>query len=164
MIIQSPSKESNFIFFQFLKKKKEGTWEKTSLGEGKKIKCDLEEIIMILQVLKGKEKSWSTVHDFKGEKTSISVNRESDAKVWFNVGEYPKMLSFAQIEILRRLLEHILQEKIEHATVMKNRKPESVSSTVESNIPETENEPQEDQLIEIEEVDLGDKIVKITGY
>jgi len=117
MFIQSSSKSEPFIFLQFIKKKENGTWEKLSLKEEKTIKCNLEEIIMILRVLEGKEKSWSTVHVFKEEKTSISVSWEGEAKLWFNVGDYPKMLKFAQIEILRRLIDHILQEKIEFATV-----------------------------------------------
>ena len=164
MIIQSPSKESDFIFFQFLKKKANGIWEKPTLQEGKKIKCGLEEIVVILQVLEGKKKSWSTVHTFKEEKTPISINWEGEAKIWFNVGDYPKMLSLPQIEILRRLMEHILQEKIEFATTgnSTSKKLDSGPSTSESVIPK--KELLETQLPVIEEVDLGDGIAKISGF
>lgn len=163
MFIQSTSKEEPFIFLQFIKKKQDRVWEKTSLREGKRIKCNLEEMVMILEVLKKNCKAWSTVHKFKEEKTPISVNWEGETKLWFNVGEYPKMLTFAQIEILKRLMEHLLHEKIEFATtgVGKNSKPPITIS--KKNIPEPQPEPQEVELNVIEEIDLGDKIIKISG-
>ncbi|MCK4284766.1 MAG: hypothetical protein KAX18_01135, partial [Candidatus Lokiarchaeota archaeon] len=101
---------------KFIKKKGDGSWEKLSTREGKTIKVSLEEVVMILEVLKKKMKSWSTVHSFKEDKTSISISWEGETKVWFNIGDYPKMLSFAQIEILKLLLLHLLEEKIEFAT------------------------------------------------
>ncbi|MFX1375167.1 MAG: hypothetical protein ACFFA0_05090 [Promethearchaeota archaeon] len=161
MFIQSSSKNDPFMFLQFIKKKEDGTWEKLSMKEGKTIKCSLEEIIMILRVLTGKIKSWSTVHSFKEEKTPISVSWESETKLWFNVGEYPKMLSFAQIEILRMLLEHLLEEKIEFATVgiLKNscNNKQSSNTILESNIPKGLH-------LEIsEEINLGDNVKKVLG-
>lgn len=148
------------MFLQFIKKKGDGTWEKLSSGEGKKIKCNLEEMIMILHVLENKQKSWSTVHQFKEEKTPISVNWDGDTKLWFKVGDYPKMLTFTQIELLKRLLEHILQEKIEYATSGNNTKKSDVHlNSSENKI----SEAREPSLSVIEEIDLGDNIVKITG-
>jgi len=41
-------------------KKRSGIWEKPSIGQGMLLKCNLDEIIMIKEVLKGKFKSWST--------------------------------------------------------------------------------------------------------
>ena len=163
MFVQSSSKDEPFIFLQFIKKKENGTWEKLSLKEGKTIKCNLEEIIMMLRVLEGKEKSWSTVHVFREEKTSISVSWEGEAKLWFNVGDYPKMLKFAQIEILRRLMGHILQEKIEFATVSssKNSNPNNNTHSIESINPM--NPPDENNIVIAEEIDLGDKVGKIEG-
>lgn len=163
MFIQSSSKSEPFIFLQFIKKKENGTWEKLSLKEGKTIKCNLEEIVMILRVLEGKLKSWSTVHVFKEEKTPISISWEGEAKLWFNVGDYPKMLNFAQIEILRRLIDHILQEKIEFATVSssKNSNHTIATSPIKSTNPMKLLE--EDNILIAEKVDLGDGIIKITG-
>lgn len=163
MFIQSSSKSEPFIFLQFIKKKENGTWEKLSLKEGKTIKYNLEEIVMLLRVLEGKLRSWSTVHVFKEEKTPISISWEGEAKLWFNVGDYPKMLNFAQIEILRRLIDHILQEKIEFATVSssKNSNHTIATSPIESTNPM--KLPEEDNIIIAEEIDLGDGIIKITG-
>jgi len=163
MFVQSSSKSEPFIFLQFIKKKENGTWEKLSLKEGKTIKCNLEEIIMILRVLEGKVKSWSTAHVFKEEKTSISVSWEGEAKLWFNVGDYPKMLKFAQIEILRRLIDHILKEKIEFATVSssKNSNHSIDTSPIEST--NTLKPPDEKNIVIAEDINLGDDIVKITG-
>jgi hypothetical protein len=117
MFIQTSSKSESFIFLRFIKKKNDGTWEKLSNGEGKTIKCGLEEIVMILEVLKKNRKTWSTVHKFKAEKTPISISWEGDTKIWFNVSDYPKMLSFTQIEVLKMLLAHILEEKIIFSTI-----------------------------------------------
>jgi uncharacterized protein YqgQ len=103
-----------------IKKKPDGSWEKPSLGEGKTIKCNLDEIVMILDVLNRNRASWSSFHNFKDIKTQISFKWEDDAKekLLIYIGKYSKMLKFAQIEIFRLLLKHILEEKIEFATVL----------------------------------------------
>jgi len=163
MFIQSSSKNEPFIFLQFIKKKETDTWEKLSLKEGKTIKCNLEEIVMMLRVLEGKAKSWSTVHVFKEEKTSISVSWEGEAKLWFNVGDYPKMLKFAQIEILRRLIDHILQEKIEFATVSSSKNSNHNIDTHSIDSANPLKPPHENNIVIAEEVDLGDKVEKIEG-
>jgi len=118
LTLQSTTKTEPFIFLKCIKKKANGTWEKPSQGEGKTVKCNLDEIIMILQVLKRKIKSWSSFHSFNNVKTQISFQWEEgkEEKVWINIGNYSKMLNFAQIEIFRLLLKHILKEKIEYAT------------------------------------------------
>ncbi|MFO7797987.1 MAG: hypothetical protein ACQERB_13420 [Promethearchaeati archaeon] len=118
LILQSSSKSDPSIFFQCIKKKSNGKWEKPSKGEGKNIKCSMEEIVMILQVLNKKEESWSTYHKFKDINTQISFSWDpnDNKKLWIHIGEYSKMLDFAQIEILCLLLTHILEEKIIFAT------------------------------------------------
>ena len=166
MFLQSSSKTDPFIFLRFIKKKESGTWEKPSLGEGKTIKCSLEEIVMILNVLRRRIKSWSTVHVFKEEKTPISVNWEGENKVWFNVGDYPKMLIIAQIEILILLIEHILAEKIKFATSPEksNEGPPEVNNLpVDTNNDIRKKGIVNDSLERVEELDLGDKVKKIEG-
>jgi len=69
LIVQSSSKEEPYIFFQCIKEKNNGNWEKPSRGEGKKIKFNLKEIVRILQVLKHNTNKWATYHSFKEEKT-----------------------------------------------------------------------------------------------
>ena len=73
---------------------------------------------MILQVLNGKTLNWQTIHDYKDNKTSISYGWEDEKAqiLWINIGNYSKMLNFAQSEIFRLLLLHILDEKIAYAT------------------------------------------------
>ena len=166
MFLQSSSKTDPFIFFRFIRKKENGTWEKPSLGEGKTIKCSLEEIVMILKVLKKNLKSWSTVHVFKEEKTPISVKWEGENKIWFNVGEYPKMLTTAQIEILALLMEHILAEKIQFATSSgkSNEAPPKVNNIpVAANNDINEENVVDDNLEIVEELELGDKVKKVEG-
>jgi len=120
LTIRSSSKTEPFIFLKCIKKKPDGSWEKPSLGEGKTIKCSLDEIVMILDVLNRNRTSWTSFHNFNDVKTQISFKWEDDAKqkLLIYIGKYSKMLKFAQIEIFRLLLKHILEEKIEFATVL----------------------------------------------
>ena len=118
MMIQSSSREDPFIFLRCILKKENGDWEKPSRGEGKNVKFSLEEIILMLQVLRKEVSSWSTYHSFKENSTQISFKwKNGDFKeLYINIDNYPKMLTYAQIEILRLLLEHLLHEKIKYAT------------------------------------------------
>ncbi|MBY8981012.1 MAG: hypothetical protein KGD72_11525, partial [Candidatus Lokiarchaeota archaeon] len=121
LTLLSSSKSDSFIFFKCIKKKPDGSWEKPSLGEGKTIKCNLDEIVMILEVLQRNSDSWSSYHNFKDVKTQISFKWEGGAKkkLLIYIGNYSKMLNFSQTEIFRLLLKHILEEKIEFATILK---------------------------------------------
>ncbi|MEJ2248621.1 MAG: hypothetical protein P8Y97_03045, partial [Candidatus Lokiarchaeota archaeon] len=74
---------------------------------------------MMLKVLNKELTSWSTYHSYKESQTQISFNWQNGGqeRLWINIGEYSKMLAIAQIEVFRRLLDHILNEKIEFSTV-----------------------------------------------
>ena len=119
LTLVSSSKSESFIFLKCIKKKPDGSWEKPSLGEGKTIKCSLDEIVMILEVLNKNKDSWSSFHNFKDVKTQISFKWEDAAKqkLLIYIGKYSKMLNFAQTEIFRMILEHLIKEKIEFATI-----------------------------------------------
>ncbi len=120
LTLLSSSKSDSFIFFKCIKKKPDGSWEKPSLGEGKTIKCNLDEIVMLLEVLQRNNDSWSSYHNFNDVKTQISFKWENEdkKKLLIYIGNYSKMLNFAQTEIFRLLLKHILKEKIEFATIV----------------------------------------------
>lgn len=142
LTIRSSSKTEPFIFLKCIKKKPDGSWEKPSLGEGKTIKCNLDEIVMILDVLNRNRASWTSFHNFNDVKTQISFKWEDDAKqkLLIYIGKYSKMLKFAQIEIFRLLLKHILDEKIEFSTVLNfdalNKRPilpKAVNQIIEGN-------------------------------
>ena len=119
LTLLSSSRTEQIIFIKCIKKKPDGSWEKPSLGEGKTIKCSLDEMIMILEVLKRNQDSWSSFHNFNDKKTQISFKWENDAKqkLLIYIGKYSKMLNFAQTEIFRMLLKHLIHEKIEFATI-----------------------------------------------
>ena len=53
LIVSSSSKTDPYFFIRCIKKKPGGSWEKPSSGEGKVVKCSLDEIVMILEVLIG---------------------------------------------------------------------------------------------------------------
>ena len=118
LIVNSSSREESFIFFRCIKRKPDGIWEKPTSGEGKVIKCTLDEIVMILQVLNRDLLTWQSFHTYKDIKTPISFSWEDEkAKIlWINIANYSKMLNFAQAEILKLLISHILKEKIKYST------------------------------------------------
>jgi len=117
IIVETNKKEEPFIFLHCIKKKNDGFWEQTSRNEGKTVKISIEEIIEMLSVLSHKKAKWTIVHDFKNEKTFISINWQKEEEIfWINIGDYREMMKSAQAEFFRLLLEHLLQEKIEYAT------------------------------------------------
>lgn len=118
LLVNSTSKSESFIFMRCIKRKTDNSWEKPSKGEGKVIKFSMEELVMILQVLNREVLNWTSYHTFKDNKTPISFSWEDkEAKtLWINIANYSKMLNYAQAEILRLLITHILSEKIKYAT------------------------------------------------
>lgn len=146
LTISSPSRKEPFIFFKCIKKKPDGNWEKPSKREGLTIKCNLDEIVMIHQVLKKQTNEWSSYHSYKDKQTQISFAWEngSDNKLWINIGNYSKILSLAQVVILRMLIKHLLQEKIEHATIANINETEKLSepSSNKTYMTEEYQEPQ----------------------
>jgi len=118
LILRSSSKYDPFIFIRCIKKKPNGHWEKPSENEGKMIKCSIEEIVLILQVLNRRSLIWQTFHTYKEIKTSLAFSweDESSERLWVNIGDYSKMLTLAQTEILRLLLSHLLKEKVIFST------------------------------------------------
>lgn len=117
IIVKSNKKNDPFIYFHCIRKKENGVWEKPSLNEGKIVKLNMGEIIEMLFVLSQKKREWSTIHTFNNETTKISIKEhETDQAFWINIGNYNRLLKFPQSELLKRLFEHMLQEKIEFAT------------------------------------------------
>jgi hypothetical protein len=119
LLIQSSSKSEPYIFLTCIKKKPDDTWEKISQGEGKTIRCSLEEMVMILQILKQKILSWSGYHTYKENDTPISFNWENNKenKIWINIANYSKKLGMAQIELFKLLLKHLINEKIKNVSI-----------------------------------------------
>jgi hypothetical protein len=158
MTLISSSKSDPFIFFKCIKKKNDGNWEKPSLGEGKTIKCNLDEIVMILEVLKGNRKVWSSYHNFNDSKTSISFkwDEKADDKMYINIGNYSKMLSYSQIIILKLLLQHLLKEKIVYATVPNTKFKTSKEQDNTSDKSDEDNANNLPVIVE-EKIDFDDK-------
>ncbi len=145
MILDSNSKTDQTLFFTFIRKKQDGSWEKPSNREGKKINLNLEELVWILEVLNNHEADWSTVHKFEDSTTKISVSWVKDAKetdkLCFQVNGYKKYLNFAESKILTRLLDHILEEKIVYSTIPFQGAPTTVKENVTEEKEERVNMP-----------------------
>ena len=119
-----------YSYFRFIKKTDAG-WEKPSENGGKSIKLSIMEMICIADVLAGENDSWSTVHRFNTDTTSLSFVCEDRAKKVFKFsvsgnngnGSYVKQIYYPESKFLHSLLDHIIQEKIENAT---GNKPQNV--------------------------------------
>jgi hypothetical protein len=107
-----------FVWLKFLRKKADGSWERPKNREGRSIKLGIEECVSILDVLNKRLLRWTTYHSFKDQKTSISFGWEDESakKLWINLDDRKKMFSGSQIELFRRLLEHVVQEQVEQGT------------------------------------------------
>ncbi len=117
IIIKTNKKDEPYIFFHCIRKNENGEWEKPSFKEGKIVKFSIDEIIELIFVLSQKKSEWNTIHTFNDENTKITIKRDEESQTfWVIIGNYSRYLKFPQSEFLRRLLEHILQEKIEYAT------------------------------------------------
>lgn len=138
MILRSRKKNEPFIFLTCVRKKRDGNWEKTSQGEGKTIRLSLEEMVSIKEVFKKCPSSWKSVHKYKDEMTGIEfVSRENPSLPYLlKIGSYPKPLTFAQGEIFRMLLEHLITEKIEHLNtyIKKSASTNEIQSTPQNNL------------------------------
>lgn len=116
IIIRSRKVTDPFIFLTCVRKKQDGSWEKTSQKEGKTIKVSLEEMVSFLAVFNKEFPSWKGFHRFKGEDTPIELLSRDNAKspYFLKISSYSKPLSFEQAEIFRLLLKHMINEKIAH--------------------------------------------------
>ncbi|MHA1190972.1 MAG: hypothetical protein ACTSP9_01590 [Promethearchaeota archaeon] len=121
LILRSRKLNEPFIFLTCVRKKRDGKWEKTSQGEGKTIRLSLEEMVSVKEVFKKCPSSWKSVHKYKEDMTSIEfVSREKQSLPYLlKIGTYPKPFTFAQGEIFRMLLEHLIIEKIENLNTFK---------------------------------------------
>jgi len=122
--LTSPSKSEPYVFLSCINRKEDGTWEKTSEGEGKTVKITIEEIICILEVLRKKSANWRGFHIFKERKTEIYVGWEKESRevIQIKIGEYIKKIRFPNLNFFTLMLSHILGEKIEFATSGKSDK------------------------------------------
>ncbi|MFO8019456.1 MAG: hypothetical protein R6U96_12565 [Promethearchaeia archaeon] len=119
LMIKSNSRAEPFIHLICFRKKVDGTWEKPSKGAGKIIKCSLEEIALILEVLNKKRYHWQNYHNYKDTKTLISFEWEDDkfSNLWIKIGEYRRYLKLGEITVMYLFLAHLLEEKIIYATI-----------------------------------------------
>ena len=119
MIFDSANWDHEYAYLTFVRKKNDGTWEKPSNGEGKRVKLNMGELIMVIKVLEGSLDRWSTVHSFKEQRSSISCskNPSKQGEIWINVDKYAKNLRSPESDILQMILNHIIAEKIANATV-----------------------------------------------
>jgi len=167
LIIRSSSKSEPYIYIQCIKKKPNGIWEKLSSNEGKTIRCSLEEIAIILQVLNRRKFNWQGNHRYNATITKLSIcwEDENAEVLWINIGDYSKMLNSGQIDILALLLTHLLNEKIIHATSYKPpQKPNAKKEEIEEEyVEELRNISQQGSLEETISNSMTEINGKITG-
>lgn len=115
MLVSTAGMNDPYMFVRMIKQKQDQTWEKPSQQEGKLIRFSLEEQCMILNVLNRYMDDVSGFHTFKDSKTPFSFKWKEET-LWCNVGDYSKPLTASQVDYFRRIMEHIVEEKIANAT------------------------------------------------
>jgi hypothetical protein len=115
IIFDSADWSEPYIFLRFLKKKAAGGWEKPSQKEGKNIKLNLLEELAIQDVFQGQGEKWSTVHKFGNETTSITVEQKGE-EFMIGIPGYVKYFKFPESLLFAKILAHVIEEKIMHAT------------------------------------------------
>lgn len=140
IIVDSNRKDEPCIFIRCLKKKKDGEWQ--NFSESKVTKFSLLEIIAINDVLSGKRKTWNTFHVFNEVKTPISFawDEHDFDLLWINIDEYSRPLNYPETELFRRLMEHLVEEKVANATI-KGEIPEKSEPEVVEKIKPVEAKP-----------------------
>ncbi len=136
-ILNAGAKNEPFIMLKFIKRKQDNNWER--LNEGKAVKINLREMIYILAVLERKVPSFQTVHKFKEETTKISFKWDDlDSNLlWINVADYSRSLLFPETDLLMKMMKHLVDERIEFATV---------NTWNENSFPTTEEEETPDPI------------------
>ena len=128
----------------------------------------------MVRVLNRKIPKWITFHEFKEEKTRISINWEENKNeiLWINIGEYKKKIGWSQAELLRLLLSHILEEKIQFATNSTTSKPSNFGAENNYKQPTPKFTPEsplvsvpfeEKKMRVTEEVISGEEIKRVAG-
>ncbi len=180
MFFDSSSWSNQFFFLRFIKKKDNGTWEKPSKGEGKSIKFSLEEMVLILRVLRKEAPSWKTIHIFEENKTSIFFKWDKENKERFHVngGDYYKMLNYSEVVVFKALLEHVFEEKIANSTVKSKNGGFKKPAVIETNEQKSEllvteetvgvSEPKNQTTSQVppsqlEKINLDNESVKVRG-
>jgi hypothetical protein len=156
IIVDSNRKDEPCIYVRCLKKKKDGEWQ--NFSESKVVKFSLLEMIAINDVLNGKRKTWNTFHAFNEVKTPISFawDEHDFDLLWINIDDYSRPLNYPETELLRRLMDHLVEEKIASATC-RNELPEKTDcengekvKSIENNIKDVKNVPENPKIKIIE--------------
>ncbi len=148
MIFQSGDWSDPWSFLTFIKKRDAGSWEK--LAEGKTIKLSLPEIVALRAVVAGEKPEWKTFHKSNGTGTPISARLESNKEdrgnfsVLINAGDYLRPVTYPETVILEKLLAHVFEEKIAHATGTANPKPAPEATPQPEPATEVPEEPTND--------------------
>ncbi|OLS15232.1 MAG: hypothetical protein RBG13Loki_1150 [Promethearchaeota archaeon CR_4] len=145
MVVLSNDWAEPWIMVTFIKKKGQtpnASWEKFS--EGKTLKFSLTEVAAILGVLRGEKPLFKTFHKFKEGGTPVEIRYErgrgstDPETVVFSAGGYIRPITWPETDVLRSLLEHIFEEKIQYATNSHGK--EKASTVVQNSTDETCNE------------------------
>jgi len=120
VLLDSAKWSDPYLFLRFLKKLPD-RWEKPSLKEGKIIKINLLELIALLRVCHASQASkFETFHKFQGNNTQIRFEKKNEGQLVISITGYQKYLNVEETVLLTKLLEHLLEEKIIHATGVKD--------------------------------------------
>jgi hypothetical protein len=143
IILDSAESSNPCIYLRFLKKKENGTWEKSSAKEGKNLKFNLLELFSIRDIFYSPNSKWTTVHKYSNEATPITVENQEGNVVIITSG-YNKQFKYPETILIQKLLDHIIEEKITNATGVVDGKNLRNSMETEKNLSEVECLPEKD--------------------
>lgn len=168
MVVMSHDWTEPWIMVTFIKKKGEGAsvnWEK--FNEGKTLKFSLIELAAILSVLRGEKPLFKTFHKFKEGGTPVEVRYErgrgaSDPEtVVFSAGGYVRPISWPETDVLRMLMEHLFEEKVQNATNIQVKTKSTSTIENESNVTlKSDEEAINEEFGAMENVEMDDTAPK----
>ena len=108
LVVESKSKYDEFVYFHLVNK---------NIKENNKIdiKYTLEEIALILCVLRKDLFTWKSYYQ-EDMNVSFEWEDKNSQILWIHAASYSKTLYLGQIEVLKLLLTHLLDEKVIFAT------------------------------------------------
>lgn len=112
LIVESKSKFDEFVYFHLLEKSEKETERKVTLS------FILEDVAMILCLLRKKIYIWESYRE-QDLKVSFVWEDKNCQRLWIHLANHSKILYISQIEVLKLLIRHLLNEKVIYATSKK---------------------------------------------
>ncbi len=115
IIFSNDSKDDGIINIKCCKKNKNGEWDKKE--ECKNDKINFRELISLCDYLNSKKTEYKPGNIFYKSENEISFAWDEFGPnvFWITIDDYKRSLNYSETELLRRLINHLVAEKIRFA-------------------------------------------------